>query len=90
MPGSYREVFRASDQPPPDPGRVFYTITAADVGMTLIPLAIDTIRLDGWFGRVTPGDVGKRLYRVPCDAEGRPSGTPDAGWIWAENDGGEP
>jgi hypothetical protein len=79
MPGSYREVFRASDQPPPDPGRVFYTITAADVGMTLIPLAIDTIRLDGWFGRVTPGDVGKR-----------PSGTPDAGWIWAENDGGEP
>jgi hypothetical protein len=76
----YREVFAPAGHESSDPGRIFYTITPADVGHTTIKTTAGPVHLASFFGRVLPGDVGKRLYRVPCD-------DPAAGWIWqAEND----
>lgn len=74
----YREVFRQDERR--DPGRIFYTITAADVGKAFIPTEVGAITLADVIGRVLPGDVGKRLYRVPAEA--------GDSWIWqCENDG---
>ena len=74
----YTEVYRF--EPTQDPGHVFYTITAEDVGKRSIRTAAGTISVTDVIGQVLAGDVGKRLYRVPCD-------DPAAGWIWqAEND----
>jgi hypothetical protein len=71
----YREVFKA--QTPSDPGQVFYTITADDIGKTTIVTEAGPIYLNQVIGRVLDGDVGIRLYRVP----GQP-----AGYRWtAEN-----
>jgi hypothetical protein len=76
---SAREVFGVKSAPP-DPGRVFYTITDADVRKSVIETEIGPIRLADVIGHVTPRDVGKRLYRVPCN-------DPEGGWFWqAEND----
>jgi hypothetical protein len=73
-----REVFKA--EPQPDPGRVFYTITADDVGAGVIQTAAGPADLSGWFGRVRETDVGRRLYRVPAvnfEIDGQPGA-----WIW--------
>ena len=73
-----REIF--AEQPERDPGAVFYTITDADVGKTVIQTEIGPIHVADVIGRVLKHDVGKRLYRVQCD-------DPAAGWIWQfEND----
>jgi hypothetical protein len=73
-----REVFKP--EPQPDPGRVFYTITAGDVGASVIQTAAGPANLSGWFGRVRETDVGLRLYRVPSVNSGT-DGQPGA-WIW--------
>jgi hypothetical protein len=74
---SYREIFTAAET---DPGEVFYTITREDVGKTTIVTTAGPIRMIEILGRVQAGDVGKRVYRMPCD-------DPAAGWVWqAEND----
>lgn len=71
----YREVFK----PDPgvathDPGRIFYTVTADDVGKGVIGTTHAVISLGQVLGRVQPVDVGRRLYRVRCnDGES---------WIW--------
>lgn len=71
-----REVFKpVPEDALRDPGRVFYTITPGDVGKRTIVTTIGPIELSGVIGYVQRGDVGKRLYRVPCD-------DPAAGWIW--------
>ena len=81
----YREVFRpepAADYR--DPGRIFYTITAADVRKHQLHTTAGDISLSGWFGIVQASDVGKRLYRVPTSGgiDGQP-----VTWAWqAEND----
>lgn len=76
----YTEVFAPSADDPRDPGRIFYTITKADVGKGTITTTAGPIHLSGVIGRVLKIDVGKRLYRVPCE-------DPAAGWIWqCEND----
>jgi hypothetical protein len=72
-----REIFRTRFHG--DPGRVFYTITQADIGNQLIPTEIGSVYTGNVIGRVQPGDVGKRLYRVPTD--GGISGQ-SASWIW--------
>jgi hypothetical protein len=73
---SYREILKAKT--PTDPGRVFYTITAADVGKAVIMTEIGAINVCAAIGRVMHCDVGKRLYRIT----GRLSGE----WLWqAEN-----
>jgi hypothetical protein len=74
-----REIFKPSPGEPADPGRVFYTITTDDIGKRFIKTTIGTIELGSVIGYVQPGDVGKRLYRVPNDA--------DDSYIWqCEND----
>jgi hypothetical protein len=68
---------------PADPGRVFYTIRPEDVGKGIIDTEIGPIAVSDVLGRVQPGDVGKRLYRVPTDG-----GLPDQPLLWywqAEN-----
>jgi hypothetical protein len=45
-----------------------YTITADDVGEPLIHAWGRPWLVSGFLGRVLPGDVGKRVYRVPTDA----------------------
>jgi hypothetical protein len=69
-----REVFRPAPGQDNDPGRVFYTITADDVGKLVLKTTIGPISLESVIGYVQPGDVGKRLYRVPAD-DGEH-------WIW--------
>ena len=61
-----REVFAPRE--PTDPGRVFYTITAADVHKTVIQTEIGPVNVVSFMGPVQKGDVGKRLYRVPNEA----------------------
>jgi len=79
----YREVFKPEPGEPRDPGRIFYTITADDIGKQIIPAETGAIILSGWFGIIRPGDVGKRLYRVPSDSgiEGQP-----VTWTWQAED----
>lgn len=73
-----REVFKPDDSQP-DPGRVFYTITAEDTGNRYIKTTAGIIDLQSVIGYVQKGDVGKRLYRVPGDS--------GDWWLWqAEND----
>lgn len=84
MPGKYREVFTAEPGEQQDPGRIFYTVTAADIGRITIRTTAGPVHLSDWFGRIQACDVGKRLYRMPADGgiEGQP-----VTWIWqAEND----
>lgn len=71
----YREVFRPAEGQPGDPGKIFYTITEADVGRSSIPTTAGFISVADVIGRVQAIDVGKRLYRVRCD-------DPAGGWIW--------
>jgi hypothetical protein len=73
-----REIFKPEPGEPADPGRVFYTITAEDVGKIRISTEIGPIHVRDVMGRVTEDDVGRRLHRVPG-----PAGV----WFWqAEND----
>jgi hypothetical protein len=73
----FTEVFRPG--PTADPGRVFYTITADDIGKGLIQTTAGVIFVDSFMGKVQDHDVGRRLYRVPTN-------DPDI-WIWSpEND----
>lgn len=60
-----REIFAPSDTPPPDPGRVFYTIRPEDVHKSVLPTTIGNINVIEFMGRVLKIDVGKRIYRVP-------------------------
>ena len=73
-----REVFRR--KPEDDPGEVFYTITAGDVGSRVsIETEVGTIYLVNVLGMVLPSDVGKRLYRHRRDDS--------TTWYWdAESD----
>lgn len=71
----YREVFRPAEGQPGDPGKIFYTITEADLGKGTLPTTAGPIHVADVIGRVQAIDVGKRLYRVQCD-------DPAAGWIW--------
>lgn len=68
-----REVFAPSDEPPPDPGRVFYTIRREDVGKSVLQTTVGPIRLD-FMGGVRKFDIGKRIYRVPT--------SDPSYWIW--------
>jgi hypothetical protein len=61
-----REVFLARERR--DPGRVFYTILAEDVGKTVIQTEIGPILVNEFIGRIRSKDIGKRLYRVPNNA----------------------
>jgi hypothetical protein len=64
-----REIFRASPPLPRDlTDVVFYTITAEDVGKRFIHTTEGLIPLGDVIGHVLPGDVGKRLVRVPDGA----------------------
>jgi hypothetical protein len=76
----WTEVFPPEDTRNPE--RVFYTLTARDVGKGTIQTSVSKVDLlaDLSFGRVQKGDVGKRLY-------GR-LGVPGwEGYYWeAEND----
>jgi hypothetical protein len=73
-----REIFKVSEVAP-DPGRVFYTITAEDVNKTHISTSVGKIPVGEVMGRVLKVDVGKRLYRVPNNARDS--------WFWqVEND----
>jgi hypothetical protein len=75
-----KEVFKPTPDEPADPGRVFYTITADDVGKTVIITTIGAVYVRDISGGVHEGDVGRRLYRVPVNGE-------PVIWIWqAEND----
>jgi hypothetical protein len=65
---SYREVFKL--QALADPGDVFYTITPEDVGKTTIVTQAGPVYLNQVVGRVTSGDVGIRLYRIPGQGAG--------------------
>jgi hypothetical protein len=70
-----REIFKPQPAGPGDPGRVFYTITADDVGKRVIKTTIGPLDIGSVIGAVLPIDVGKRLYRVPCNDRSAP-------WIW--------
>jgi hypothetical protein len=73
-----KEIFKPAPDEPADPGRVYYTLTADDVGKRVIVTTIGAIHVGDIMGAVLPIDVGKRLYRVPGG-----SGL----WLWqAEND----
>ena len=77
----YREVFKPDPGEPRDPGRIFYTITADDVGKRVIKTTAGPVNAGDVIGAVLPIDVGKRLYRVPCE-------DPTAPWFWqCESDG---
>jgi len=68
-----REIFKPEPEAEPRPAeRVFYTITADDVGKLRIRTTEGLIPVGDVIGYVQAGDVGKRLVRVP---------TPD-GHIW--------
>lgn len=74
-----REVFNRKNQA--DPGRVFYTITRDDVwgNSAVVQTEIGPIYIRQVLGRLTPNDVGRRMYRVP--------GNDERYWYWqAEND----
>lgn len=68
-----REVFRREDQPR-DPGAVFYTITAEDIGKRFIHTEAGTVSLADVIGYVLPADVGKRLVRT--------RGNDGVTWFW--------
>jgi hypothetical protein len=69
-----REIFKPQPDEPADPGRVFYTITAEDVGCRVIVTDIGPIIVGDFIGAIQPADVGRRLYRVPV---------PDTSqWVW--------
>lgn len=72
---NYIEVFKPSPQTTNDPGRLFYTITPEDVGHRFIKTTAGVIALESVLGYVQSIDVGKRIYRVPCE-------DPTAPWIW--------
>lgn len=73
-----REVFRLEPGEPADPGRVFYTITADDIGSRHIDTTIGTIHLRESIGEVNESDIGRRMFRVPMSVL-----TPGAkGWTW--------
>jgi hypothetical protein len=67
-----KEVFRRPV--PADPGEVFYTITAADVGTSFIETEIGPIVVASCLGEILPSDVGRRLYRVAA--------LPPFDWTW--------
>lgn len=67
-----REIFRSAAIS--DPGRVFYTITDDNIGKRIIGTEIGVIYLGDVIGYVQPDDVGKRLYRVPNEAQDH--------WLW--------
>lgn len=76
-----REIFAPKPRLDPE-GPVFYTITPADVGKTVIETEIGPIRTE-FMGRVLKGDVGKRIYRMPAGVsyDGKPL------YVWqVEND----
>jgi hypothetical protein len=74
-----REVFAIAR--PPDPGEVFYTITAHDVGKTVIEVSEGgPIPVGPALGVVRAWDVGRRLYRVQAEGTGR--------WRWEAEDQG--
>ena len=81
----YREVFKPEPGESRDPGRIFYTITADDVGKRVIRTTAGPVNAGDVIGAILPIDVGKRLYRVPTDGgiEGQP-----VSWTWqCESDG---
>ena len=63
----HRPALRDFTRMPLDAGEgiQFYTITPADVGRAHLRLWDQTWSMAGVLGRILPGDVGKRLYRVP-------------------------
>lgn len=56
------EVFKPEPSPPDRSGPVFYTITADDIGRSVIETTIGPICLTGVIGRVQRRDTGHRLY----------------------------
>lgn len=43
---------------------MFYVLTADDVGKPFLRCLGNTWAVSGFMGRILPGDVGKRVYRV--------------------------
>ena len=68
-----REVFKPAG-PPPDPGRVFYTVQPDDVGKTRIETTAEVIPVFAFLGYITKADIGRRLFRVASSAGDR--------WLW--------
>ncbi len=58
-----REVFAKAELAPADPGEVFYTIQAEDVGKAVIQTEVGPVHVGDFMGRIQPVDVDKRLYR---------------------------
>jgi hypothetical protein len=44
-----------------------YTIATSDIGQMCIKAFDRVWPVTGFIGRILPGDVGKRVYLVPCD-----------------------
>ncbi len=45
----------------------YYTITHGDIGKPAITAFGHAWTVTDWIGRILPGDVGKRVYRVSND-----------------------
>lgn len=63
-----REIFAPTSSTRKDYSeRIYYTITADDIGKRYITTTEGTIALGDVIGYVQPDDVGTRLYRIPLD-----------------------
>lgn len=70
-----REIFKPRNGERLELGRVFYTITADDIGRRSIRTTECMIPVSDVIGYVQRQDIGKRLYRVRCN-------DPAGGWTW--------